>query len=106
MSDPTPEMRGRPRLRNAIPLSVAVLLALGVAAGPALAAAAPATTTAASSVLRTSLSPPAGPFRAGTVRLHLVDPTRIDPTSPTGGVRELMVQIWYPEGDDIRRDVR
>jgi predicted dienelactone hydrolase len=42
---------------------------------------------------------PTGHYRAGTVRLHLVDPTRIDPTSPTQGIRELMVQIWYPATD-------
>ena len=99
MSDPTPEMCGRPRSRNAIPLSLAVLLALGVAAGPALAATTPATAAAASSVLTTSLVPPSGHVRAGTVRLHLIDPTRIDPTSPTGGAREIMVQIWYPAAD-------
>ena len=105
MSDPTSEMRGRPRLRTTIPLSVTALLALGVTASPALAATTPAipvtpaTSTATSSVLATSLVPPTGHFRAGTVRLHLVDPTRLDPTSPTGGVREIMVQVWYPATD-------
>jgi predicted dienelactone hydrolase len=28
--------------------------------------------------------------------LHLVDPARVDPTSPTGGLRELEVEVWYP----------
>jgi hypothetical protein len=39
---------------------------------------------------------PTGHYRAGTIRLHLVDPSRIDPTSPTHSVREIMVQVWYP----------
>jgi predicted dienelactone hydrolase len=71
-----------------------VLLA-GVTAGPALGA----TTPAAPGVPTTSLFAPTGHFRAGTVRLHLVDPSRIDPTSPTGGFRELEVQVWYPAAD-------
>ena len=107
MSDSTSELGGRPRLRNAVPLGVAVLLALGATGGPALAAAAPATATAAGAAAAatgptTSLVPPSGHVRAGTVRLHLVDAARIDPTSPTGGVRELMVQVWYPATDTDR----
>jgi hypothetical protein len=31
--------------------------------------------------------------------LHLVDSTRIDPTSPTHSIREIMVQAWYPATD-------
>jgi predicted dienelactone hydrolase len=82
-------------LRKAIPLGIAVLLAVGVAAGPALAATAPATSPGPT----TSLLAPTGHHRAGTVRLHLVDPTRIDPTSPSHGIREIMVQVWYPATD-------
>jgi predicted dienelactone hydrolase len=82
-------------LRKAIPVGIAVLLAVGVTAGPALGATAPPTPTG----LTTSLLAPTGHYRAGTVRLHLVDPTRIDPTSPSHGIREIMVQIWYPATD-------
>lgn len=80
--------------RKAVPVGVAVLLALGVTAFPA-AATAPAPVARP----RTHLVPPTGYHQVGTVRLHLVDPTRIDPTSPTNAVRELMVQMWYPASD-------
>jgi predicted dienelactone hydrolase len=82
-------------LRRAIPTGAAVLLAAGLTTDPALGATAPA----APAGPVTSLVAPTGHHRAGTVRLHLVDPTRIDPTSPTHGIRELMVQIWYPATD-------
>jgi predicted dienelactone hydrolase len=86
----TDSMSGSNRRRwsgKAIPVGVAVLLAVGVTAGPALAAPAGPTT---------SLAAPTGHYQAGTIRLHLVDPSRIDPTSPTHSVREIMVQVWYP----------
>jgi predicted dienelactone hydrolase len=82
--------------RLAIPVgAAAVLVTVGVTAGPALAATAPK----APSGLTTSLPAPTGHYRTGTVRLHLVDPARIDPTSPTHGIREIMVQVWYPATD-------
>jgi predicted dienelactone hydrolase len=92
MTDSMPGPNGRRWLRKAIPGGIAVLFAVGVTAGPALAA----TSAAAPAGLTTSLVAPTGHYRAGTVRLHLVDPTRIDPTSPSHGIREIMVQIWYP----------
>jgi len=92
MTDSMSGSNGHRWLIKAIPAGIAVLLAAGVAAGPALAA----TPAASPAGLTTSLVAPTGHHRAGTVRLHLVDPTRIDPTSPTHGIRELMVQIWYP----------
>src|SRR6266481_6171171 len=92
MTDSMPGPNGRRWLRKAIPACVAVLFAVGVTAGPALAA----TPAAAPAGLTTSLVAPTGPYRAGTVRLHLVDPARIDPTSPADGLRELMAEIWYP----------
>jgi dienelactone hydrolase len=85
----------RRRLRTAIPAGVAVLFAAGATAGPAQGAAAPATAAAP----MVSLVAPTGPYQAGTVRLDLVDHTRIDPTSPTGGFREVEVQMWYPAAD-------
>jgi len=97
MTDSTSGSLGRGWLRKAIPVGAAVALTAGVTAAPALAATAtaPATPTG----LTTSLPAPTGHFRAGTVRLHLVDPTRIDPTSPSHGIREIMVQVWYPATD-------
>ncbi len=91
MTDPTSRSAGRRWLRKAIPISLAALLALGVTAGTALAAP-PATQIGPA----THLVPPTGRHDVGTVRLHLVDATRIDPTSPTHAVREIMVQVWYP----------
>jgi predicted dienelactone hydrolase len=85
-------------LRKAIPAGITVLLAVGVTAGPALAA----TPSASPAGPTTSLVAPTGHYRAGTVRLHLVDPTRIDPTSPTHGIREIMVEVWYPAADTRR----
>jgi hypothetical protein len=92
MTDSMSGPNGHRWLCKAIPAGMAVLLAAGVTAGPALAAT-PAPSPAG---LTTSLVAPTGHYRAGTVRLHLVDPTRTDPTSPTHGFRELMVQVWYP----------
>jgi predicted dienelactone hydrolase len=92
MTDSMPGWKGRRWLGKAIPVGVAVLFAAGVTAGPALGATVPATPA----VPVTSLVAPAGHYRAGTVRLHLVDPARIDPTSPARGPRELMVEVWYP----------
>jgi predicted dienelactone hydrolase len=92
MSDSMSGSNGRRWLRKAIPVAVTVLAAAGVMASPALGATAPATSPAPA----TSLPAPTGHYRAGTVRLHLVDPTRIDPTSPSHGTREIMVQVWYP----------
>src|ERR1700730_14007675 len=94
MTGSTCGSNGRGWLRKAVPVGMAALLAVGVTAAPALATA-PATPTG----LATSLPAPTGHERAGTVRLHLVDPTRIDPTSPSQGVREIMVQVWYPATD-------
>lgn len=95
MTDSTSGSNGNRWSRKAIPVGVTVLLALGVTAGPALAVTAPAPPPS----LTTSLPAPTGHDQAGTVRLHLVDPTRTDPTSPTHAVRELMVQVWYPATD-------
>lgn len=92
MTSSTSGSKGRRYLRKAIPVGMAVVLAVGVSAGPALAATAPTGPT-------TSLPAPTGHRAAGTVRLHLVDRSRIDQTSPNGGFRELMVQVWYPATD-------
>src|SRR5689334_14657183 len=90
MTEPMSGSNRRRWLRTTVPLAVTLLLALGVPTDRALAAAAPAAT---------SLLMPTGDHRAGTVRLHLVDPARVDPTSPTHGVREIMAQVWYPATD-------
>ncbi|MFF3437172.1 alpha/beta hydrolase family protein [Streptosporangium sp. NPDC002721] len=43
-----------------------------------------------------TLPEPTGPYRVGTVSLHLVDRSRPDPWVPAIPSRELMVQLWYP----------
>ncbi len=43
-----------------------------------------------------SLPAPSGPFRIGTVSLHLVDRSRADPYVPAQHTRQLMISIWYP----------
>ena len=43
-----------------------------------------------------TLPAPTGGEPIGTVSLHLVDPSRLDPWAPTRRPRELMVQLWYP----------
>lgn len=73
----TDMMRGPTRRRRpgrAIAVGMAMLVAAVVTAGPALGATSPPQAGPAS-----SLVPPTGHFQMGTVRLHLVDPTRIDP---------------------------
>jgi predicted dienelactone hydrolase len=95
MTDP---MSGAIRRRwpgRAIAAGVAALFTAGVTAGPALGATAPAPPAAPT----VSLVAPTGHDQAGTVRLDLIDPTRIDPTSPTHALRELEVQVWYPAAD-------
>jgi predicted dienelactone hydrolase len=92
MTDSMPGSNGHRWLRKAIPAGIAVLFAAGVTAGPALAA----TPTASPAGLTTSLVAPTGHYRTGTAWLDLLDPTRIDPTSPAHGHRELSVRVWYP----------
>ncbi len=82
-------------LRTAIPAGVAVLFAIGVTAGPALGATAAAPSATPAGPV-TSLVAPAGHYHAGSVRLDLVDPARIDPTSPAHGLREVEAEMWYP----------
>ena len=92
MTDSIPKSNGHRWLRKPIPAGIAVLLAAGVTASPALAA----TTPAPPAGLVTSLVPPTGHYQAGTAWLDLVDPTRIDPLSPDHEHRELSVRVWYP----------
>jgi predicted dienelactone hydrolase len=100
MTEPMSGSYGRRWWRRTIPLGMTMLLAVGATADPAPAATAPAATAPATpSGPTTRLLAPTGDRRAGTVRLHLVDPTRVDPTSPGHGVREIMVQVWYPAID-------
>ncbi|GII05356.1 lipase [Planobispora takensis] len=46
--------------------------------------------------VRLTLPEPTGPYRIGTLALHLVDHSRRDPWKPAKPARELMVQLWYP----------
>ena len=52
--------------------------------------------------LRLMLQAPSGPYRIGTVSLHLVDNSRRDPWLAVARPRELMVSMWYPALDDGR----
>jgi len=45
---------------------------------------------------RPAFPAPTGPHQIGTVTLHLVDHSRVDPWVSDQPVRELMVQLWYP----------
>ncbi len=56
-----------------------------------------ATGTASPVVL--ALAGPTGPEAVGAVDLHLVDRSREDPWSGSGGPRELMVTVMYPARD-------
>jgi predicted dienelactone hydrolase len=67
----------------------------GAGTAPTRTAARPAATTATAPV-RLTLPKPTGPYQIGTVALHLVDPSRIDPFVPGHRPREIMVQLWYP----------
>ncbi|MEU8184909.1 acetylhydrolase [Micromonospora sp. NPDC049044] len=53
-------------------------------------------------LVRLSLPAPTGPYRVGTVPLHLVDRSQPDPLAGPGRYRELMVSLWYP-ARDVRR---
>lgn len=46
---------------------------------------------------------PTGPYRIGTVSLHLVDRSRPDPVTGPGHHRELMASVWYPASREARR---
>ncbi|MEW1586292.1 acetylhydrolase [Micromonospora vinacea] len=52
--------------------------------------------------VRLTLPAPTGPYRVGTVPLHLVDRSQPDPLAGPGRYRELMVSVWYP-ARDVRR---
>jgi hypothetical protein len=67
-------------------------LAIGGAAPIGLAGRA----SAATGPVRLTLPPPAGPYPVGTVSLHLVDRSRLDPLAGPGRHRELMARVWYP----------
>jgi len=72
-----------------------------VACGPAPRATGPAPAGRAGAVLPATRAvsvqtpPLTGRFPVGTMSLRLADRSRRDPSSPSG-VRELMVQFWYP----------
>ncbi|WP_240509747.1 alpha/beta hydrolase family protein [Streptomyces malaysiense] len=83
---------------------LAAALAVGAAApmgaaGPALAA------STAPGPAQLTLPVPTGPYRVGTVPLHLVDASRPDPVAGPGRHRELMAAVWYParKAEDLPR---
>jgi predicted dienelactone hydrolase len=82
----THQIRRRTALLSGVALPLAMLAAR----------AAPATASLATRPPRLTLPAPTGHLPAGTVSLHLVDPSRPDPWVPSERVRQLMIQIWYP----------
>lgn len=55
-----------------------------------------AATHAARGATTVSMPAPTGPYKVGTVSLHLKDTSRTDPYVPGHQTRELMVSLWYP----------
>ncbi|WP_244200619.1 alpha/beta hydrolase family protein [Micromonospora arborensis] len=80
---------------------VGAALAVGVGVPMGIAGRATAA-TADSGPARLTLPRPTGPYRVGTVPLHLVDRSQPDPLAGPGRYRELMVSVWYP-ARDVRR---
>ncbi|MGC4879207.1 alpha/beta hydrolase family protein [Micromonospora sp. DT43] len=80
---------------------VGATLAVGVGVSMGIAGRATAA-TADSGPARLTLPRPTGPYRVGTVPLHLRDRSRPEPLAGPGRYRELMVSVWYPAGD-VRR---
>ena len=82
-------------------LPVAAVATWLIASGPAPRATGPAPAGRASAALSATRTvslqapPLTGRLPAGTMSLRLADRSRRDPSSPSG-VRELMVQFWYP----------
>jgi hypothetical protein len=73
--------------------------ALAVGAAVPISGARPA--SAASGIpgpVQLTLPAPTGPYPVGTVRLHLIDRSRPDPTAGPGHFRQLMASVWYPPG--------
>ncbi|MFB7667097.1 alpha/beta hydrolase family protein [Kitasatospora sp. NPDC056138] len=98
-------MTRRRMLGAALATGAAVPLA---AAGPGWAA--PATRGASaptgSAPAQLTLPEPTGPYRVGTVELHLVDTSRPDPDAGPGHYRQLMASVWYPARGDVDRYLR
>ncbi|WP_030443634.1 alpha/beta hydrolase family protein [Actinoplanes subtropicus] len=85
---------------------LAAALAAGAAgplAGAGLASASAAASRPSLSRPRLRLPAPTGPYRLGTVSLHLIDTSRPDPVAGPGRYRELMASVWYPATPDARR---
>ncbi|MGC5310878.1 alpha/beta hydrolase family protein [Micromonospora zamorensis] len=91
-------MGGRGMTRRGL---VGAALATGVSVPLGIAGRATAA-TADSGLVRLTLPAPTGPYRVGTVPLHLLDRSQPDPLTGPGRYRELMVSLWYP-ARDVRR---
>ncbi|MEU0567336.1 lipase [Nonomuraea sp. NPDC005983] len=86
-------------IRTKVAAFAAALLTLSVTATATTGVAAAAGTEP----VRFTLPEPSGPYKIGTVSLHLVDESRKDPWVTTPRKRELMVSLWYPARDVRRR---
>ncbi|MEU8217842.1 acetylhydrolase [Micromonospora taraxaci] len=86
---------GRGMTRRGL-VGAALAAGVGVPIGIAGVAGRATAATADSGPVRLTLPRPTGPYRVGTVPLHLVDRSRPEPLAGPGRHRELMVSVWYP----------
>ncbi|MER6174307.1 lipase [Streptosporangium sp. NPDC001681] len=84
-------------IRTRVAVFVAALLTLSVTAT------AGASVAADTEPVRFTLPKPSGPYKIGTVSLHLVDESRTEPWVGALQKRELMVSLWYPARDVRKR---
>ncbi|MFD7608756.1 alpha/beta hydrolase family protein [Streptomyces mirabilis] len=73
-----------------------VPIATAASAQPRPAANSPVAANPTPTPVRLTLPAPTGPHPLGTVSLHLVDRSRVDPWQDSRPARELMIQLWYP----------
>lgn len=92
---------GRGMTRRGV-VGAALAAGVGVPIGITGVAGRAAATPADSGPDRLTLPAPTGPYRVGTVPLHLVDRSQPDPLAGPGRYRELMISVWYP-ARDVRR---
>lgn len=89
------------RVRAALFVSLMVCSVTIASATPSLASqnGAPQTRPRPDGLAQLTLPEPTGPYRVGTVDLHLIDHSRANPWTATPPYRELMVSLWYPATD-------
>src|SRR5581483_11056784 len=87
----------RALLGTAVASAIAsVPIATAASAQPRPAAGSPVAANPTPTPVRLTLPAPTGPHPLGTISLHLVDRSRVDPWQDSRPARELMIQLWYP----------